>query len=107
MNSRPVTVVRIYLREGEHVLDKLVRVLRDEQQIAGLTVLRGVLGFSDNGELHPSSLLDLSLDLPLIVEFFEEPAKAERTLEKLLHRFDLDHVVCFPAIACGGARQAL
>jgi PII-like signaling protein len=107
MNSRSVLVVRIYLREGEHVLEKLVRALRDELQISGLTVLRGVLGFSENGELHPSSLLDLSLDLPLVVEFFEEPEKAERTVEKLLHRFDLDHVVCFPATACGGARQAL
>ena len=106
MNFRSVTVVRIYLREGEHVLEKLVRVLRDELQIAGLTVLRGVLGFSDNGLLHPSSLIDLSLDLPLVVEFFEEPENVERILETLFHRFELAHVVCFQATTCDGARQA-
>lgn len=104
MNSRPVTVVRIYLREGEHVLNKLVRFLREEQSIAGLTVLRGVVGFGDSGELHPSSLLDLSLDLPLVVEFFEEPEKARQATEKMLQRFDLEHVIAFPASALGGER---
>jgi hypothetical protein len=90
-----VTVVRIYLREGEHVLNKLVRFLREEQHIAGLTVLR----MGDSGELHPSSLLDLSLDLPLVVEFFEAPDKAERVIEELQRRFALEHVICFPATA--------
>lgn len=99
MTTRPVTVVRIYLREGEHVLNKLVSFLREEQHIAGLTVLRGVLGVGDGGELHPSSLLDLSLDLPLVVEFFEVPDKAERVIEELQRRFALEHVICFPATA--------
>jgi hypothetical protein len=30
VNTIPVTVVRVYLREGEHLLEKLVRFLRDE-----------------------------------------------------------------------------
>lgn len=101
MTTRPVTVVRIYLREGEHLLNKLVKFLREEQHISGLTVLRGVLGVGDSGELHPSSLLDLSLDLPLVVEFFEAPDKAERVIEELQRRFALEHVICFPATACG------
>lgn len=104
MTTRPVTVVRIYLREGEHVLNKLVKFLREEQRIAGLTVLRGVLGVGDSGELHPSSLLDLSLDLPLVVEFFEAPDKAERVIEEIAHRFALEHVVWFPAQVADVAR---
>lgn len=99
MKSCPVTVVRIYLREGEHLLNKLVRFLREDQAVAGLTVLRGVVGFGDSGELHPSSLLDLSLDLPLVVEFFDEPAKAHQATEKLLQRFELEHVIAFGASA--------
>jgi PII-like signaling protein len=99
VNTRQVTVVRIYLREAEHVLNKLVRFLREEQRIAGLTVLRGVIGFGDSGQLHSASLVDLSLDLPLVVEFFEEPEKAGAVVEKLLQRFELEHVISFPATA--------
>jgi len=97
MKSRQLTVVRIYIREGEHILDKLVRFLRDDQKISGLTVLRGILGFGDSGELHPASLVDLSLDLPLVVEFFEEPERARRVVERVIGRFGPVHVVCWPA----------
>jgi PII-like signaling protein len=99
VNTQSITLVRIYLREGEHVLDKLVRFLHEEHTVAGLTVLRGVLGFGDSGHLHPASLLDLSLDLPLVVEFFDEPERAARVVEALLERFELAHVVSIPAFS--------
>lgn len=99
MNSHQVTWVRVYIREGEHVLDKLVKFLREEQDVAGLTVSRGVIGVGGDGRLHASSLLDLSLDLPLVVEFYDEPERAERAIESLLKRFDLTHVISLPALA--------
>jgi PII-like signaling protein len=98
VKTRPVTVVRVYVREGEHVLKKLVHFLHEEQKIAGLTVMRGVIGVGNSGQLHPSSLLDLSLDLPLVVEFFDEPERAEQAVEQLLKRFNLDHVISMPAV---------
>ncbi|HYE35804.1 DUF190 domain-containing protein [Methylocaldum sp.] len=97
MKSRQLTVVRIYIREGEHILNKLIRFLHEEQNISGLTVLRGVLGFGDSGQLHPASLVDLSLDLPLVVEFFEEPERAQQVIKKVIECFGLVHVVCWPA----------
>jgi PII-like signaling protein len=99
MNTHPVTVVRIYLREGEHVLNGLVRFLREEQGIAGLTVFRGILGVGTGGDLLPASLVDLSLDLPLVVEFFDAPEKVEQVLDSLPHRFALEHVIVFNAAA--------
>jgi len=97
VKSRQLTVVRIYIREGEHILNKLIRFLHDDQKISGLTVLRGVLGFGDSGQLHPASLVDLSLDLPLVVEFFEDPERAQQVIEKVIEGFGLVHVVCWPA----------
>jgi PII-like signaling protein len=97
VKSRQLTVVRIYIREGEHILNELVRFLHDDQKISGLTVLRGVLGFGDSGQLHPASLVDLSLDLPLVTEFFEDPERAQQVIENVIDRFDLVHVVCWPA----------
>lgn len=99
MKARSVTWVRIYLREGKHILDKLVKSLHEEHRVAGLTVLRGVLGFGGDGHLHSASLLDLSLDLPLVVEFFEEPKRAERVVADLLERFPLTHILCIPSVS--------
>lgn len=99
MNTRPVTWVRVYVREGEHLLNKLVKFLREEQRVAGLTVLRGIMGVGGDGQVHASSLLDLSLDLPLVVEFFDEPERAERAVESLLQRFDLPHIISMPVTA--------
>jgi PII-like signaling protein len=97
VTSTPVTLVRVYLREGEHLLDNAVAFLRDERKVAGLTVQRGVLGIGEDGTLRTAKLLDLSLDLPLVLEFFDEPDKAKAAIEALLQRFDLAHVVALDA----------
>lgn len=96
MNSETVSVVRIYIREQEHLLHKLVKFLKDDCAVAGLTVIRGVEGFSANDAPKSAFLVDLSLDLPLVVEFFESPENVERIIP-LLDRFDLHHVVTWQA----------
>jgi len=97
MKTQPVTVVRIYVRESEHLLDKLVKFLHEDGAVAGVTVLRGIEGFSGRGEVHPAFLLDLSLDLPLVIEFFDEPARIEAVIHSLVRRFPLQHIVSWPA----------
>jgi len=90
-------MVRIYLREGEHLLPDLLRKLHDEEQVAGVTVSRGVAGFSSDGQIHVASLIDLSLDLPLIVEFYDRPERAEAVVASLKRKFALPHIVTWPA----------
>ena len=97
MKTETVTVVRIYIREQEHLLDKLVKFLHDESEVAGLTVLRGVEGFAGAEETHTAFLVDLSLDLPLVVEFYDEPEKAESVIHSLRRRFPLHHIVSWTA----------
>jgi PII-like signaling protein len=63
-------------------------------------VQRGILGFGADGAVHGSALIDLSLDLPVVLEFYEEPDQARDAVEKLLQRFDLPHVVAFEATQC-------
>jgi PII-like signaling protein len=99
MKTQPVTVVRIYVRESEHLLDKLVKFLHDERAVAGVTVLRGIEGFSGSGDVHPAFLLGLSLDLPLVIEFFDEPQRIEAVIHSLVRRFPLQHIVSWPAIS--------
>lgn len=63
----------------------------------GATIVRGVQGFSLDGIMHDASLLDLSLDLPLILEFFDTPERVEAILNRLEERIDLHGVVCLNA----------
>ncbi|AAU92081.1 MULTISPECIES: DUF190 domain-containing protein [unclassified Methylococcus] len=97
MATASVRIVRIYLREGEHLLSKLLKFLHEEEKVAGVTVLRGIAGFSTDGKIHTASLVDLSLDLPLIVEFYDRPDRIEAVMDKLTHRLVLAHVVSWDA----------
>lgn len=97
MATQTVTVARIYLREGEHLLASLIKFLHDEAKVSGVTVLRGIAGFGPDGEMRTSSLLELSLDLPLIVEFYDTPDKVEQLLQQLDTQMGLSHVISWQA----------
>lgn len=97
MAIQTVTVARIYLREGEHQLANLIKLLHDEEKVSGVTVLRGIEGFGADGKIHLASLLDLSLDLPLVVEFYDIPQRVETILPHLEARMGLSHVVTWQA----------
>ncbi|MEW6038105.1 MAG: DUF190 domain-containing protein [Pseudomonadota bacterium] len=95
--SGEVTFVRIYLREGEHIMRDLVKHLHATHEVAGLTVFQGMAGIGSDGRLRTASLVDLSLDLPLAVEFFDEPRRVESALADVAEKYDLHHVVTWPA----------
>lgn len=65
MKTLNVMVVRIYITESSHLLNKIVTYLKTDAQVRGVSVFRAVSGFGDSGSNHTASLLDLSLDLPL------------------------------------------
>ena len=92
-----VTVVRIYLSEKESRLDKLLRFLHDEEQVRGVTAFRGIAGFGASGELHTARTLDIALDLPIVVEFFDTTEKVARILADLRERVDVNHVISWDA----------
>ncbi len=97
MKHSDVTVVRVYLTEGEKSLKPLLARLHDEEQVRGVTVFRGISGFGHSGVVHSSTLLDLSLDLPVVVEFFDTPDKVRRILNHLKELLPPGHVLSWPA----------
>lgn len=99
MATQSVTIARIYLREGEHLLPKVIKFLHDEERVSGVTVLRGIAGFGPDGKIHMASLVDLSLDLPLIVEFYDVPERVKAVITHLHQQMGLTHVVSWPAEA--------
>ena len=93
MNTLDITFVRIYLTEGEGRMESLLKRLHDEEKVQGVTVFRGLSGFGSSGRLHSSSLLDMSLDLPLVIEFFDVPEKIGKILEHIRQDIDPGHIV--------------
>lgn len=91
-----VTMVRVYLTEAEAHLNTLLKHLNDEGEVRGVTVFRGIAGFGPSGKMHSSSLLDVSLDLPVVIEFFDEPVKAAAIIESLYPKVGAGHIVSWP-----------
>ena len=97
MRQSDVTMVRVYLHEAEAHLTALLGYLHDESKVQGVTVFRGVTGFGGSGQYHSSSLIDMSLDLPVVIEFFDEPGKVEAIIEHLSALIKPGHIVHWPA----------
>ena len=97
MNNLNITFVRIYLTEGEGRMEGLLQRLHDEEKVQGVTVYRGMCGFGKSGKMHSSSLLDMSLDLPLVIEFFDVPQKVNDILEHIRKDIEPGHIVSWTA----------
>jgi len=48
-----------------------------EAHLAGATVLRGPMGFGRHSRMHAAKLLELSTDLPIVIEIVDAEAKIE------------------------------
>ncbi len=99
MSSKEVTIARVYTLEGHDQLNQALDILRDEEKVFGVTIIRGIAGFGENREVHTSSLLTLSLELPLIIEFYDKPEKVAKAIQVLKSRLDLKHIVSWSAMS--------
>ena len=97
MNTTEVTMVRIFLTEGEGQLKNLIKRLHDWEKLRGLTVFRGISGYGEDGVIHGLDLVDLSLNLPVVVEFFDTAEKIEKVLEHLDAFIKPGHMVTWTA----------
>ncbi|MBL4762315.1 MAG: DUF190 domain-containing protein [Gammaproteobacteria bacterium] len=97
MKTSAVTMVRVYLTEADHKMSELLTCLHDEEKVQGVTVFRGITGFGKSGEMHSSSLIDMSLNLPIVIEFFDAPDKVKTILEHLSPNIEPGHIVTWSA----------
>lgn len=100
-----VTVVRVYLKEADHgrrktLMEELLNILHDQQRVRGVVVFRGIAGFGSRGEVHAADILRLTVDLPIVIEFFDQPKVAEAAVRLLKDLIPADHIVRWTA-RCG------
>jgi PII-like signaling protein len=67
---------------GKPLYQAIVELLR-QRHYAGATVFRGVMGFGASSRIHSDRFLELSVDLPLVVECVETEEKIEAILPEL------------------------
>lgn len=81
-------LLRIFVGEtdkyqGKPLYEWIVLKAR-ELNLAGATVVRGILGFGADSRLHSAKILRLSEDLPVVIELVD----TEENLNKLLPLLD-------------------
>jgi PII-like signaling protein len=102
MSQVEARMVRVYLSESIHELEHLLKCLHDELKVCGGTVVRGIEGYGSSGVIHDALLVDLPVDLPLVLEFFDAPENAMKAIERISDFVDPGHVVSWPVTVEGG-----
>lgn len=79
--------VTIYVGEsdkwaGKPLYAAILEMLKQED-CAGATVTRAISGFGAHSRIHTASIVDLSADLPLVIEWVDNPARVERVMPRL------------------------
>ena len=68
--------------EGRPLHEQIVNQAR-ELDLAGATVLRGIMGFGAHSRIHTTKILRLSQDMPLIIEIVDSEEYINRLLPHL------------------------
>lgn len=111
-------LLRIFIGEQDkwkHV--PLYEAIVDEARglgMAGATVIRGFLGFGCSAHIHTAKLLELSMDLPIIIEIVDTEERIGRLLPRLdemvkdgLITLEKVHVILYRADAATGRYKGL
>ena len=96
--SGQAVLLRVFVGESDKLghmplYEAIVKQARDAD-LAGATVLKGVLGFGATARIRTHKILDLASDMPMVIEIVDEEDKIsafQSTLSKL-----------FDGAGCGG-----
>jgi len=80
-------LLRIFIGESDHwehkPLYEAIVLKAREMHLGGATVIRGPMGYGKTSRLHTAKILNLSTDLPLIIEIVDSEAQINAFLPVL------------------------
>jgi hypothetical protein len=92
-NNPDARLLRIFVGEsdkhGQKPLYETIVFEAKKQGLSGATVLRGIMGFGANSKVHTAKLLEISSDLPLVIEIVDTNEKIKnftRIVERLFEQ---------------------
>lgn len=80
-------LMRIHIGErdkidGKPLYQEIIHLLR-QRKYAGATAFRGIMSFGANSKIHTDRFLELSLDLPIVIECVETEERIKSILPEL------------------------
>lgn len=86
-DTRPGVRVRVYLGErdkhnGQALWSAILEFLRHEGA-AGATITRGIGGYGAHSKIHTASIISMSSDLPLVLEWIDTEGRVTRLLPEI------------------------
>jgi PII-like signaling protein len=84
MQSGTAKLLRIFVGEIDRIDHTLLyeAIVQEahKQGIAGATVLRGIMSYGASTRIHTAKLIDISEDLPIVIEIIDEEEKINKFL---------------------------
>ncbi len=96
MQGNKVVMARIYVMESSGLLKKIVDYLQHDIKTRGISVFRAISGYGETGA-HTAAFTDLSLNLPLAIEFFDATDKMMVALTHIATWVKPEHIVWWEA----------
>ncbi len=93
MENKPdAKLLRIFIGEsdkyGKQPLYEKIVFEAKKLGLSGATVTRGIMGFGANSKIHTTKLLEISSDLPLIIEIVDSEEKIRKFIKSIDHLFE-------------------
>lgn len=90
--SGQAVLLRVFVGEADRIDHKpvyevIVKAARDHS-IAGATVLRGIMSFGASTRIHTAQLIEISQDLPIVIEIADTEEKIERFIPVINEIFE-------------------
>jgi hypothetical protein len=91
-------LLRIFIGENDKIghqpLYETILFAAKKSGLAGCTVIRGIMSFGASSRVHTAKLIDISQDLPIIVEIVDQ--------EEKINAFAVEVDTLIEKAACGG-----
>jgi PII-like signaling protein len=85
MQTGQAKLLRIFVGEidkiGHRPLYEAMVLEARSHGIAGATVLRGIMGYGASTRIHTAKLIDISEDLPIVIEIVDEEEKINNFIQ--------------------------
>jgi len=87
VSEKEAVLLRVYVKENDKWEGKPLHMAIVEeahkQGLAGATVLRGVVGYGTSSQIHTTRLLELSSELPMVIEIVDWEDRMESFLNSV------------------------
>ena len=85
-------LLRIFVGESDKIghttVYEQIVISACQENLAGATVYRGIMGFGKSSRIHTSKVLRLSDDLPLVIEIVDEEDKIDQFIPYIREIFE-------------------